>query len=83
MRRSSAYQQRLSPEGGAFSASPVAAAGRLYFASEDGTVFVVRAGRTFALLASNQMSAVLMATPAISGNMLIVGTLTELVGIRS
>ena len=38
------YQQRLPPEAGAFSASPVAAAGRIYLASEDGQVFVVRAG---------------------------------------
>jgi outer membrane protein assembly factor BamB len=77
------YQQRLGPDAGAFSASPVAAAGRLYLTSEDGTIFVVRAGRTFELLASNPMGTVLMATPAISGDMLIVRTLTELVGIRS
>ena len=32
--------------GGSFSASPVAADGRLYFANEDGDVYVARAGRT-------------------------------------
>jgi len=77
------YQQRLSPDAGAFSASPVAAAGRIYLTGEDGTIFVVKAGRTFELLASNRMNSVLMATPAISGNLLIVRTLTDLVGIRS
>jgi outer membrane protein assembly factor BamB len=77
------YQNRVSPEAAGFSASPVAAAGRIYLTSEDGSVFVVKAGRTFELLASNPMNEVLMATPAITGNMLIVRTLTQLVGIRS
>ena len=35
-----------SPAGGSFSASPVAADGKLYLTSEDGDVFVVKAGRT-------------------------------------
>ena len=39
------YQQRVAG-GSGFSASPVAADGRLYLASEDGDVFVVKAGRT-------------------------------------
>ncbi len=63
------YQERL-PSG--FSASPVAADGKLYLASQDGEVFVVRAGRKFELLATNPMGQALMATPAISGGMLIV-----------
>ena len=57
------YQQRVSPSAGGFSASPVAAAGRLYLSSEDGDVFVVRAGRTFELLATNRMGEIMMATP--------------------
>ena len=55
-----------------FSASPVAADGKLYLASEDGDVFVVKAGRKFELLATNPMGQALMATPAISAGMLIV-----------
>lgn len=77
------YQHRLGSGGSGFSASPIAAAGRLYLASEDGDVFVVKAGRTFELLATNRMGEVLMATPAITGNMLIVRTQTQLVGIGS
>ena len=57
------YQQRLSPGTGGFSASPVAAGGRLYLASEDGQVFVVRAGRTFELLAINDMNEVCIGHP--------------------
>ena len=62
------YQQRLPSS---FSASPVAADGRLYLASEDGDVFVVKAGRQYELLSRNVMGQPLMATPAISQGMLI------------
>jgi outer membrane protein assembly factor BamB len=77
------YQQRVSPNAAGFSASPVLANGRIYLASEDGDVFVVRAGRTFELLATNPMGEILMATPAISGNLLIVRTQTQVIGIGS
>jgi outer membrane protein assembly factor BamB len=77
------YQERVSAAAGGFSASPIAAAGRIYLASEDGDVFVVRAGRRFELLSTNRMGEVLMATPALSGNMLIVRTQTQLVGIAA
>jgi hypothetical protein len=40
-------------------------------ASEDGDVFVVKAGRKFELLATNSRGKALMATPAISDGMLI------------
>jgi outer membrane protein assembly factor BamB len=63
------YQQRLPSS---FSASPVAADGRLYLASEDGDVFVVKAGRQYELLSRNSMGQPLMATPALSEGMLIV-----------
>jgi outer membrane protein assembly factor BamB len=76
------YQQRIAP-GAGFSASPIAADGRVYLTSEDGDIFVVKAGRAFELLATNHMGETLMATPAISGNMLIVKTQTQLVGIGS
>ena len=62
------YQQRLPSS---FSASPVAADGKLYLASEDGDVFVVKAGRTYELLSKNTMGQPLMATPALSDGMLI------------
>ena len=41
------YRQRIPHEGSGFSASPVLAGGRLYLSSEDGDIFVIRAGRTF------------------------------------
>jgi len=62
------YQERLPSS---FSASPVAADGKLYLSSEDGDVFVVRAGPKFELLATNPVGEPLMATPAITDGMLI------------
>lgn len=76
------YQHRISESAAGFSASPVAAGGRVYFTSEDGDVFVVRAGRQFELLATNPLGEVAMATPAITGDLLIVRTQHHLVGLR-
>jgi len=60
------YQQRIGEQGGAVSASPVAADGKIYLAMEDGEVNVVKAGPEYSLLARNPIGEVLMATPAIS-----------------
>ena len=77
------YQTRVSDRAGAFSASPVAAAGRIYFTSEDGHVVVVRAGRKFEVLATNEMNEVCMATPALSGNLLLMRTRSHLYALRN
>ncbi len=61
------YRQRLAHRGGGFSASPVAADGKIYLSSEDGDILVVQAGRRFEHLATLPMGERLMATPAISG----------------
>lgn len=66
------YRQRLNHQGSGFSASPVAADGKLYFSSEDGEMFVVRAGPTFELLATNTMGEPLMATPALAAGMMFI-----------
>ncbi len=67
--------------GGSFSASPIAADGRLYFANEDGDIFVARAGRTYQEIAKNEMKEVIMSTPAISDGVVIVRTLGHVYGI--
>jgi outer membrane protein assembly factor BamB len=66
------YRQRIAHKGSGFSASPVAADGRIYLSSEDGDMFVVTAGRSFALEATNPMGEPLMATPAITAGTLFV-----------
>jgi outer membrane protein assembly factor BamB len=74
------YQERLGA-GGSFSASPVAADGKIYLLSEDGDVFVVRAGPKYELLATNPMGEVIMATPAISGGVIIIRGLKDIFAI--
>ena len=72
------YQERLGGTGGAFTASPVASDGKIYFSSEDGDVFVVKAGPKYELLAKNPVGEVMMATPAISDGLVIVRTISNL-----
>lgn len=66
------YQERLGGKGGAFTASPIASDGKIYLSSEDGDVFVVKAGAKYELLATNPVGEVMMATPAMSGGVFIV-----------
>jgi len=72
------YQERLGGTGGAFTASPVASDGKLYLSSEDGDIFVVKAGPKYELLSKNPVGEVMMATPAISDGLLIVRGLNHL-----
>ena len=72
------YQERVGGTGGAFTASPVASDGKIYLASEDGDVFVVKAGPKYELLAKNPVGEVMMATPAISNGIVIVRTVSHL-----
>jgi outer membrane protein assembly factor BamB len=64
------YKERIG--GVSYTASPVAADGRLYFTSEEGQVRVVKAGPVCELLAVNAMDDYVMATPAISNGSLFV-----------
>jgi outer membrane protein assembly factor BamB len=73
-----AYERRLGDRGGAYSASPVASDGHLFVSSEDGEVFVVKAGPEYALVATNSVGETLMATPALADRMIIVRGLKHL-----
>jgi len=66
----------------AFTASGIAADGKLYFSSEEGNVYVLKAGPTFQLLAKNNLKDICMATPAISGNTLFFRTQHFLIAIE-
>jgi outer membrane protein assembly factor BamB len=48
------------------SASPVAAEGRLYFPSDEGVTYVVKAGPKFEVLARNDLGEEIYASPAVS-----------------
>jgi outer membrane protein assembly factor BamB len=68
------YRQRLPNVGSGFSASPVAADGKIYLSNEDGEMLVIAAGREFKLIATNSMGELLMATPALSDGVMYVKT---------
>ncbi len=57
-----------------FSASAVAADGKLYLPSEQGDIFVVKAGPEFEVLGQNPMKDICMATPAISEGVVFIRT---------
>lgn len=65
------YRTRL---GGSCNSSPVAGGGKIYFSNNNGQTFVVKAGRQFELLATNELGERITASPAISGNNLIYRT---------
>jgi outer membrane protein assembly factor BamB len=77
----SVYRQRLGNGTTGFTASPVAADGKLYFASESGEVYIIQEGPKFKQLAVNAMEETCMATPAIADGMLIVRTQSHVVAI--
>jgi len=57
---------------GQFCASPIAAEGKIYAASESGAVIVFRAGDTLDVLARNEPSESILATPAIADHKLYI-----------
>ena len=77
------YRQRLDPIGSGFSASPVAADGRLYLSNEDGEMLVIAAGRQYRRIATNTMGEPLMATPALSDSVMYVRSASTLFAIGS
>ncbi|MDA8018214.1 MAG: PQQ-binding-like beta-propeller repeat protein [Thermoanaerobaculia bacterium] len=78
------YKERIAERGSAaVTASPVAAGGHLYVASEDGDVYVFRHGRSFERVAVNSVGEVVMASPAVSDDVLYVRTLGHLVALET
>src|SRR5438045_2382629 len=75
------YKERLGTGGEGFTASPVASEGKLYFTSEQGTVFVLKPSSSFSVLATNQMSEVCMATPAISAGTIFFRTQGHVIAV--
>jgi outer membrane protein assembly factor BamB len=58
------FQERV---GGTFSASPIAGDGKVYFVSEGGETIVIKAGRTFEVIARNKLDGHFVASPAAGG----------------
>ena len=75
-------KQRLADDARAFTASPWANDGKLFFLSEDGNTFVIQAGPEFKVLDRNALGEMCMATPATLRGSIIIRTLTKLYRIE-
>ena len=73
------WRQRI---GGKYSASPLAAPGRIYLFDRDGTTVVVEAADSFRLLARNKLESGCMASAAVAGRALILRTKSHLYRIE-
>ena len=74
------FKERLGRESGVI-ASLVAADGKIFCPSENGKVYVLKAGPKFEILAANEMGSPCFATPAFSKGVLYIRTTDRLVAI--
>ena len=74
-------RQRLGKSAG-FNASPLAFNDKIFCFGERGETVVIRAGETFEELHRNELGELIMATPAIAGDSLLIRTLGHLYCIR-
>jgi len=75
------YQARFSA-GRTCTASPVAANGKIYQGTEEGSLYVLAAGSEHRELAVHEFGEPLMATPAISEGLLLIRTPSELIALH-
>ena len=75
------YRQRVGTGSRTYSASAVATEKHVYFASERGEVTIIEAGKKIRKVARNEMDEVIMASPAIAGNRLLIRTTEALFSI--
>ncbi len=74
------YKERI-PEAMGITSSGVASNGKLYYSLEQGDVVVVKAGHEFEIISRNPMEDLMMASPAISEDMIYFRTQHYLVGV--
>ena len=75
------YRARVPQIGSGFSASPIAADGKVYLCNEDGSIAIVAAERTFRHIATNDVGEPIMATPALSRGVMFVRTMNSVFAI--
>ena len=75
------YRERLGTGYTGYSASGVAADGKLYFPSELGEIYVIEAGPEFKQLAVNELGETCMASPAISRGVIYFRTRSHLIAV--
>lgn len=70
------------PIGGKHASSPIYADGRIYFCSKQGKTTVIKPGRAYEELATNELPGGFWASPAVSGKALYLRTKTHLVRVE-
>ncbi len=75
-------KQQLAKDARAYTASPWANDGKLFFLSEDGDTFIVQAGPKLKVLGRNALDEMCMATPATLRGSIVIRTLTKLYRIE-
>ena len=75
------FEKRLARKAGII-ASLIAADGKVFCASENGNVYVLKAGPQFEILATNAMDEPCFATPAISAGVVFIRTTNRLIAIK-
>jgi outer membrane protein assembly factor BamB len=76
-------KQRIEPGAGGFTASPWSYGGKLFCLNEDGDTFVIQAGHDFKVLGKNSLDELFMASPAVSGDILLLRGMDHLYGIEN
>jgi len=74
------YKQKLG-DVRSFTSSPVASDGKLYIVDDEGTVYVVKTGRVFELIATSELGEISMTVPAITDGMIYFRTVNKLVAV--
>jgi outer membrane protein assembly factor BamB len=74
------YRKRL-PGATGFTASPVAANGKVYLLDQNGQTVVLEAGPKFQVVATNKLGQMCWGSPAVAGNRLLVRTVEHLYSI--
>lgn len=72
------YSKRRFVPRGSFTSSPWAYNGHLFFLSEDGLTYVVKAGPEFEIIGTNDLSELCLSSPAIAGDKLLIRTASGL-----
>lgn len=79
------YGKKRLPNAGGFTASPWAYNGHVFFINENGRTFVLKAGREFKLVGTNDLADgdMGMATPAVAGGNLLIRTKSRLYSLSN
>lgn len=77
------YKVRVGGGGQTFSASPIAAGGRVFLLTEEGTTFVLESGPEYKEIARNDLNEMTLASPAVAGDAIYIRTESKLYKIAN